>query len=330
LTIENIMNEGQIVPSHITVSLIKKAMERSQKRKFLIDGFPRNEENLQVWHETMDSVASIDRVLVLQVSDQTVRERIGHRRSAEGEERKDDSEAVLKKRLVTHRELCQPVIDFFLRGGSAGTDVLSVDGSGSEDEVFEELRDGFEYKVIFVLGPPGAGKGTQCNNLVSHFKGEITHLSAGDLLRAERNSGSENGELINNMIKEGQIVPAEITVNLLKRAMEENPNRRFLIDGFPRNTENLQVWEQIMQDCSETEFVLWFVANDQVVTDRLLDRGKTSGRVDDNLESIKKRLKTYTDSTIPIIQHFQARDKVREIDGSNSVEETFQRVLECF
>merc|ERR1712010_75341 len=93
--------------------------------------------------------------------------------------------------------------------------------------------------AFFVLGGPGAGKGTQCAKLVEHYG--FTHLSAGDLLRAERKSGSENATLINNYINEGKIVPVEITVNLIKNAMEAvlPECNRFLIDGFPRNTDNV-------------------------------------------------------------------------------------------
>merc|ERR1712217_693846 len=97
--------------------------------------------------------------------------------------------------------------------------------------------------VVFVLGGPGAGKGTQCANLVRDFG--VVHLSAGDLLRAERNSGSKDAELINNYIKEGKIVPVEITVGLIKRAMmkemAQNEKFTFIIDGFPRNYDNLGV-----------------------------------------------------------------------------------------
>ena len=98
-------------------------------------------------------------------------------------------------------------------------------------------------RVVFVLGGPGAGKGTQCAKIVDHFG--YVYLSAGDLLRAERNSGSEQGTLISDFIKEGKIVPVEITIKLLLKAIEESDGTRFLIDGFPRNTNNLSGWQQV-------------------------------------------------------------------------------------
>ena len=95
--------------------------------------------------------------------------------------------------------------------------------------------------VVFVLGGPGSGKGTQSARLVSEYG--FVHLSAGDLLREEVASGSKNGDMIANMIKNGEIVPSVVTVNLLKGAIEKSGKDKFLVDGFPRNEENNQSWE---------------------------------------------------------------------------------------
>ena len=97
-------------------------------------------------------------------------------------------------------------------------------------------------RVVFVLGGPGAGKGTQSALLVK--KCGYTHLSAGDLLRAARKSGSAEGQMIDEYIKEGKIVPVEVTVRLLINAIKASGGSRFLVDGFPRNTNNLSGWQQ--------------------------------------------------------------------------------------
>lgn len=97
-------------------------------------------------------------------------------------------------------------------------------------------------KILNFSGGPGAGKGTQCANIVKEFG--FIHLSAGDLLRAEMNSGSKHGEMISTMIKNGQIVPSSVTVGLLDKAMKESGKTKFLIDGFPRNDENNSSWEK--------------------------------------------------------------------------------------
>ncbi|KAG5851267.1 hypothetical protein ANANG_G00091260 [Anguilla anguilla] len=162
------------------------------------------------------------------------------------------------------------------------------------------------------------------------------HLSAGDLLRAERTrEGSEFGQLIDRYIKDGRIVPVEITINLLKKAMEETMQLdqekfRFLIDGFPRNQDNLQGWNSVMDDkasgrgCVKFGGVLFLA--EAVCIDRCLERGKSSGRTDDNRESLEKRIQTYLQSTRPIIELYQRQGKVRTVDASRGVDEVFADV----
>ncbi|RVW87665.1 UMP-CMP kinase 3 [Vitis vinifera] len=125
---------------------------------------------------------------------------------------------------------------------------------------------------VHLLGGPGSGKGTQCANIVKHFG--YTHLSAGDLLRAEIKSGSENGNMIQSMIKEGKIVPSEVTIKLLQRAILEDSNDKFLIDGFPRNEENRAAFEAVTK--IEPEFVLFFDCSEEEMERRILNRNQVS------------------------------------------------------
>ncbi|KAH7692624.1 Adenylate kinase/UMP-CMP kinase protein [Dioscorea alata] len=178
--------------------------------------------------------------------------------------------------------------------------------------------------VVFVLGGPGSGKGTQCANIVQHFG--FTHLSAGDLLRAEIKSGSENGTMIQNMIKEGKIVPSEVTIKLLQRAMRESGNDKFLIDGFPRNEENRAAFEEVTK--IEPEFVLFFDCPEEEMQRRIL--GRNQGREDDNIETIRKRFKVFMESSLPVIEYYNSKGKVRKIDAGKPIEEVFEDVKEIF
>ncbi|XP_020226821.1 UMP-CMP kinase 3 isoform X1 [Cajanus cajan] len=178
--------------------------------------------------------------------------------------------------------------------------------------------------VVFVLGGPGSGKGTQCANIVQNFG--YTHLSAGDLLRAEIKSGSENGTMIQNMIKEGKIVPSEVTIKLLQRAMEEIGNDKFLIDGFPRNEENRAAFEKVTG--IEPTFVLFFDCPEEEMERRLLSRNQ--GREDDNIETIRKRFKVFLESSLPVINYYDAKGKVRKIDAARPIEEVFESVKGIF
>ena len=182
--------------------------------------------------------------------------------------------------------------------------------------------------VLFVLGGPGAGKGTQCANLVRDYG--FTHLSAGDLLRAEQDRpGSEFGELIKDYIRNGQIVPQEVTIQLLENAMKETVEkrggRRFLIDGFPRKMDQALKFEEIV---CPSRFTLFFDCPEVVMQKRLLKRGETSGRADDNEESIRKRFRTFVETSMPVVDMFEKQGRVVRVIADKSPEDVYAEVRE--
>lgn len=184
--------------------------------------------------------------------------------------------------------------------------------------------------VYFVLGGPGAGKGTQCSRMEQALG--FRHISAGDCLRDERNNpDSAYGQMINDYIKEGRIVPVAITCSLLKKRMESYGwnDQTFLIDGFPRNQDNLDGWNESMADVN-VPFCLFIDCSQEVMEQRLLKRSTHSGRVDDNVDSIRKRFLTYLKDTMPIIEHFDRLGKCRKVDGSKSVDEVWESIRALF
>ncbi|KAI6249790.1 Uridylate kinase [Erysiphe necator] len=184
--------------------------------------------------------------------------------------------------------------------------------------------------VVFVLGGPGAGKGTQCARLVRDYK--FIHLSAGDLLRAEQDrEGSEFGDLIKTYIKEGNIVPMEVTIKLLQKAMIDavskcsDGNAKFLIDGFPRKMDQALRFEE---EICQARIVLFLDCSEEEMQTRVLKRGETSGRTDDNPESIAKRFKTFIETSMPVIDYFKAQNKVVTIDARKSPEDVYKDIQE--
>lgn len=163
-----------------------------------------------------------------------------------------------------------------------------------------------QSKVVYVLGGPGSGKSTQCSKIAKHLG--FRHLSAGDLLEAEAESGSNDGKMIREYKKEGKLVPSEIIVKLLQKAMQESQNKNFVIDGFPRNEENLSAAENILK--IEPNAVLVFDCSEEEMTRRILSRNQ--GRVDDKIDTIKKRLNVYSESTLPVINYYSSKGKVRK------------------
>ncbi|KAI4868587.1 uridylate kinase [Hypoxylon rubiginosum] len=174
-----------------------------------------------------------------------------------------------------------------------------------------------DVTVLFVLGGPGAGKGTQCERLVARYG--FSHLSAGDLLRAEQNRpDSEFGDLIRHHIRNGLIVPMEVTIALLEAAMRQvldsssSKKGKFLIDGFPRKLDQAVKFEEAVVPA---RFVLFFDCPEDEMERRLLQRGQTSGREDDNAESIRKRFRTFVETSMPVVDYFEKQGRVVKVDA---------------
>jgi UMP-CMP kinase len=187
-----------------------------------------------------------------------------------------------------------------------------------------------KFHVVFVLGGPGSGKGTQCALITKQYQ-SWKHLSAGDLLRAARNDPSNPiGAELNEYISTGKLVPSHVTCALIQQAMtisyQETGTTHFLIDGYPRNQANVDVWIDTTTSFlsppkmhAVIDFVLYFACPDEVLVDRLQERGKTSGRVDDsNLDVIRQRIKTYHDESFPIISSYQQQYQQYTLDQNNS------------
>ena len=175
--------------------------------------------------------------------------------------------------------------------------------------------------VVFVLGGPGAGKGTQCDQLCAAYP-ECRYFAAGDLLRNEVVAGSTRGKEIAQLMKEGKLVPARMTIALLTDAIAKaeaaGAKGPFLADGFPRAMDQLTAWDAGAPACAA---VLLFEASEEAMTTRLLERGKTSGRTDDNPDSIKRRFATYTEQALPVVAHLERTRPglVKRIDASKPV-----------
>ena len=186
-------------------------------------------------------------------------------------------------------------------------------------------------RVVFVLGGPGSGKGTQCQLLSERYG--WTHLSAGDLLRAARKTGGPLGDQINDCISQGKIVPSHVTCQLVADAMREAYEAtgctKFLVDGYPRSQGNVDAWTETMSQHS-VDFCLYMDAPEEVLVGRLLERAKTSGRSDDSIEVIRKRLATNRKECEPIVAMYEKENKVRRIAADQSVEQVFAEIEQYF
>ncbi|XP_069842217.1 adenylate kinase isoenzyme 1 isoform X3 [Dendropsophus ebraccatus] len=178
-------------------------------------------------------------------------------------------------------------------------------------------------KIIFVVGGPGSGKGTQCERIVQKYG--YTHLSTGDLLRAEVSSGTERGKTLSAIMERGELVPLDTVLDMLRDAMiaKADVSKGFLIDGYPREVKQ---GEEFEKKIAPPSLLLYIDAGSETMVKRLLKRGETSGRADDNEETIKKRLETYYKATEPVIAMYESRGIVRKMNAEGSVDDVFKQV----
>jgi adenylate kinase family enzyme len=175
-----------------------------------------------------------------------------------------------------------------------------------------------EKIIIFLIGGPGSGKGTQSERIIQDF--DTGYMSAGDLLRKEAASDTELGRFIGEQMKNGAIVPQEITIRLLKKEILSQEKQLYLIDGFPRAVEQAETFEKTVCPC---KCALFLVVPDDVLIDRLIKRSETSGRADDNPETITKRIKVFHDVCEQVSRHFEKTNRTVRIDGNRDPDEVY-------
>lgn len=183
--------------------------------------------------------------------------------------------------------------------------------------------------VVFVIGGPGSGKGTMCE-LASIQLGWV-HLSTGELIRAELESGGPQAASINKYVEAGELVPNEMFVTLLKEKMEKITRTtgkcNFLLDGFPRSLNNMEGWYEIFGRDAILPAMLYFECPYEELEKRILGRAKYSGRSDDNIKSMKLRFDTYKAETLPTVEFFKDKNKCVEIDSGKDREAVYREVV---
>lgn len=210
-----------------------------------------------------------------------------------------------------------------------------------------------QIQVIF-LGAPGSGKGTQAEILSKKL--EIPHVDTGSMLRAAVSEGTEYGKIAKGYMDQGQLVPQEIVIGIIKERLSKSDCAKgFILDGFPRSLPQAESLDVILKDINkEISYVLNVKVDESLLTDRLVYRrtcvvcgakynlkfsppkaqdkcdcgGELSQRSDDTLENTTRRFKTYNEETAPLIKYYSDKDLLVDIDGNRSVNEIFESILE--
>lgn len=182
---------------------------------------------------------------------------------------------------------------------------------------------------IVLFGPPGAGKGTQAVKLKEKY--DLIHLSTGDILRKEIENDTELGQLAKSYMSSGELVPDNVVIDMIENCLNEHKGcNGFIFDGFPRTTEQAQALDSLLQKHgTEIDTMLSLEVDDEELVDRIIKRGKESGREDDKNESvIFNRIITYNKKTAPLKDYYGDQDKYNSIAGVGSVEDVFERLVE--
>jgi adenylate kinase len=180
---------------------------------------------------------------------------------------------------------------------------------------------------IVLFGPPGAGKGTQSEKLIAQY--ELVHLSTGDLLRSEIAAGTQLGLEAKKLMDAGQLVPDAVVIVMISSKLDANSNSKgFIFDGFPRTAAQAEALDQLLTEkgTSISMMLALEVENDELIK-RLLNRGLSSGRADDqNEEVIQNRINEYNSKTLPLKNFYTAQGKFRSIQGIGSIDEIFASI----
>jgi adenylate kinase len=182
---------------------------------------------------------------------------------------------------------------------------------------------------LLIMGPPGAGKGTQAAKLAERLGG--AHISTGDIFRANVEQQTELGQAAQRYMDAGEYVPDEVTNAMVRdRLTHDDARDAFILDGYPRTVDQVDTLDGILADLgSKLDGVISLVVNPEELIQRLLKRAETSGRADDTEEVIRHRQQVYTQETAPLLEVYGDRGVVIEVDGMGSADQVAQRIVDA-
>ncbi|WP_417290232.1 adenylate kinase [Corallibacter sp.] len=204
---------------------------------------------------------------------------------------------------------------------------LDYDGLGRDLPAIYQLKTTQHMTNFVLFGPPGAGKGTQAEFLKEKYS--LVHISTGDVFRFNIKNETALGMLAKSYMDKGELVPDQVTIDMLNAEVEKNADAKgFIFDGFPRTNAQAEALDKLMDEKdSQINAMIALEVDDEVLVQRLLERGKTSGRADDADESIiRNRIKEYYKKTAILKDYYSAQDKYYGVDGVGSIEDITARL----
>lgn len=204
---------------------------------------------------------------------------------------------------------------------------LDYQGLGRDLPAVYQLKTTQHMTNIVLFGPPGAGKGTQANFLKDKY--DLVHISTGDVFRFNIKNETALGMLAKSYMDKGELVPDQVTIDMLNKEVEKNTDAKgFIFDGFPRTNAQAKALDDLLDSKdSQINAMVALEVDDEVLVERLLERGKTSGRSDDADENIiRNRIKEYYDKTAVLKNYYSEQDKYYGVDGVGSIDDITVRL----
>ncbi len=330
---KKIIESGGLVDDEIIVQIIGNAIQSDTNTDgFLFDGFPRTYVQAYILDGLFTGLqTSLTKIIILEISDEECTKRLLQR--AKEQERSDDNETVIRRRLQEYHQKTLPLLEFY-----KDTDKLArVNGLGTTREVFDRINKVIIEEInskpvnIMVYGFPGSGKTTQAKKLAEEFN--LTYISTSELLKEEAQSGSNLAQQINPYLEKGLLVPDEIVIRLIEKKLKETDgnNRGYVFKGYPRTLVQAYILDGIMK---KKNCAINCVINIQVpqleLVKRLDARSKTSDSMpyDKSAATIVARLEEHSQRNDSIVNYYRKNKIVMDVDGLGNKDDVYERIKE--
>lgn len=328
---KKIIESGGLVDDEIIVQIIGNAIQSDTNSDgFLFDGFPRTYVQAYILDGLFTGLqTSLTKIIILEISDEECTKRLLQR--AKEQERSDDNETVIRRRLQEYHQKTLPLLEFY-----KDTDKLArVNGMGTTREVFDRINKVIIEEInskpvnIMVYGFPGSGKTTQAKKLAEEFN--LTYISTSELLKEEARTGSNLAQQISPYLEKGLLVPDEIVIRLIEKKLKETDgnNRGYVFKGYPRTLVQAYILDGIMK---KKNCAINCVINIQVpqleLVKRLDARSKTSDSMpyDKSAATIVARLEEHSQRNDSIVNYYRKNKILVDVDGQGNKDVVYERI----
>ena len=324
---------GGLADDEIIVQLINKAIKNHEGSDgFLFDGFPRTYVQAYILDGLFIRLQrTLTRIFILDISDEECTKRLLQR--AKEQDRKDDNEAVIKKRLQEYHQKTLPVLDFYKNTGL----LTRVDATGTSEDIFSRIKKHINEDIkkhsinVVMFGYPGAGMTTQASRLAKEF--DLTMIATRELLQEEVKANTPIGKQIQPYMEKGLLLPDEIVIRLIEKRIQETnkSGRGYVFKGYPRTLVQAYILDGILKKKGHAiNCVINLDVNYIELMKRLDARSRTQKKMpyDNNARTIVSRLEEHELHSESVLEYYRQHNQVIDVDGVGEIEDVYEKVRE--